>query len=111
VGGHCTELQDGKRFNLAMLAVGAAVAGEGIAMGRTAMVLDELRRGSLVAPFPYAVRSPAAYHFITMPDPSVQVQMIGDWIGSQGEQFVTMRTAVFAELGIRLADVSMTAGG
>lgn len=111
VGGHCTDLQAGKRFNLAMLAVGAAVAGEGIAIGRTAMVLDELRRGSLVAPFPYAVRSPAAYHFITMPDHSVQVQMIGDWIRSQGEQFITMRTTLFTELGIRLPGASLATAG
>jgi hypothetical protein len=31
-------------------------------------------------PYPVAVRSAASYAFITAPDHSVQVDMIGDWI-------------------------------
>jgi LysR family glycine cleavage system transcriptional activator len=102
VGGSCSELQVGKRFNLAMLAIGAAVAGEGIAMGRTAMVLDEIRAGTLVVPFPVATRSVASYHFITTVDHSVQVEMIGDWILKEGETFAATRAALFVELGIEV---------
>jgi DNA-binding transcriptional LysR family regulator len=100
--GQCTNLNAGKRFNLAMLAIGAAVAGEGIAMGRTAMVLEEIRAGTLVVPFPVASRSAASYHFITTPDHSVQVDMIGDWILKEGEKFAATRSEVFGALGVTL---------
>lgn len=96
----CPDLHLGKRFNLAMLAIGAAVAGEGIAMGRSAMVVDEIRAGSLVVPFPLAVRSMASYHFISTPERTVQVDLIGDWIVREGEQFAATRAALFDELGI-----------
>ncbi|SKB27662.1 transcriptional regulator, LysR family [Luteibacter sp. 22Crub2.1] len=101
-GLRCADLIAGKRFNLAMLAVGAAVAGEGIAMGRTAMVMEELQRGTLVAPFPFAVRSPASYHFITTPAHTVQVDLICDWLQREGEAFAAMRTEVLHASGIAL---------
>lgn len=100
--GYCTDLQVGKRFNLATLAVGAAVAGEGIAMARTATVVDELRAGTLIVPFPVASRSVASYHFITTPERSVQVEMMGDWLQKEGESFSAARNALFAERGIEL---------
>jgi LysR family glycine cleavage system transcriptional activator len=102
VDAHLSDLHAGKRFNLSMLAIGAAVAGEGIALGRTAMVLNEIQAGTLVVPFPYASSSVASYHFITTPDHSVQVDMISDWIQKEGEQFAAMRAALFIELGIKL---------
>ena len=108
--GHvCDDLHLGKRFNLAMLAIGAAIAGEGIAMGRSALVLPHIRRGELVTPFPQATRSEAAYHFITMPDHSVQVDMIEDWIQKEGARFAATRSELFRELGIAFLPAPGTA--
>jgi LysR family transcriptional regulator, glycine cleavage system transcriptional activator len=100
-GVRCDDLHLGKRFNLAMLAVGAAVAGEGIAIGRLALVQREIETGALLVPFPIAIRSEAAYHFVTLPDHSVQVDMIGDWIQKEGERFSGSRSTLFERLGIR----------
>jgi LysR family transcriptional regulator, glycine cleavage system transcriptional activator len=101
-GWKCPDLKTGKRFNLAMLAVGAAVAGEGIAIGRTAMIMDELRRGELVALVPLATRSLASYYFVTTPNPSVQTDMIGDWIRAEGKAFHGTRAEVLESLAIRI---------
>jgi DNA-binding transcriptional LysR family regulator len=101
-GCRCGQLHVGKRFNLAMLAIGAAVAGEGVAMGRSALLLDELESGALVAPFPVAVRSDASYHFITTPEHSVQVDMIGDWVRNEGDLFSARRAALLEKLGIEM---------
>ena len=40
--------------------VGAALAGQGIAIGRAALVLDDLASGRLVAPFGRPMRARAA---------------------------------------------------
>ena len=98
----CDSLHLGKRFNLAMLAIGAAVAGEGMAMGRSALVLHEIEAGSLVAPFATAVQSDASYYFITTPQHSVQVDMISDWIKNEGQRFAASRATLFRKLGISL---------
>lgn len=42
----------------------AALAGQGVAMGRDPLVRDLLREGRLVAPFPERVASPRAYHLL-----------------------------------------------
>lgn len=46
----------------------AAVAGLGIAMGRTAVVRDDIASGLLVEPFAIRVRSPLGYHLVVSPE-------------------------------------------
>ena len=52
---------DGPQFNLASLAIGAALNHQGVAIGRSAMVHDEVRSGRLVDVFGKHVAAPARY--------------------------------------------------
>ena len=51
----------GPKFDDAPLLLRAAVAGQGVALGRQWLAIDELRAGRLVAPFDLAVRDDMAY--------------------------------------------------
>ncbi|WP_119157236.1 LysR substrate-binding domain-containing protein [Caldimonas tepidiphila] len=84
-------LEQGHHFNLSQLAVGAALAGQGIAIGRAALVLDELAAGRLVAPFGLPVRSRAAYHFVSPMQPGPQVERVRAWLEAQGAHFRVRR--------------------
>ena len=80
----------GPRFPDSSLAISLAVKGGGIALGRTALVYDQLKEGSLVALSGTAMISPAAYYIIckdgrqTEPD----IARLIDWIKAQACDFV-----------------------
>lgn len=54
----------GTVFNDYNLAVGAAVSGLGVLVGRTALIADELSDGRLVEAVPFRVPSPRSYHLL-----------------------------------------------
>jgi LysR family glycine cleavage system transcriptional activator len=54
-------LQGGASFSDASHLVQAALAGQGVALGRRSLVEDELRRGTLVQPFATVLRSRSSY--------------------------------------------------
>ena len=80
-------LQQGRVFNLSLLAVGAALAHQGIAMGRLSMVLEDLLAGRLVLPFASYVRSRASYHLLCAPSPPPSVAMVQGWLMEQAAGF------------------------
>jgi len=92
------DLSGGKRFNLLQMAIAAALAGEGVAMGRLALVLDELEAGRLVDLFGLAVASPASYHFLSAIGATPRAAAIGEWLGAQGRRFATRRATFLAGL-------------
>lgn len=98
--GHAVARHEGPHFNLSQLAMVAALNGQGVAMGRLALVAEELRRGNLVAPFPFAVASPAAYHYIVAPHVSSAAERLGDWLRQAAREFVQERDALLRQLGI-----------
>ncbi|MBL4846461.1 MAG: transcriptional regulator GcvA [Planctomycetes bacterium] len=55
----------GPRFSHAGLALSAALAGQGVALGRTTLVADDLAAGRLVRPFESTFRSRIAYWLLT----------------------------------------------
>lgn len=91
-------LQQGRVFNLSMLAVGAALAHQGVAMGRLSMVLDDLLTGRLVLPFPAYAPSRAAYHLVTGTHPPAAVALVGAWLTEQAAAFKLRRDAYLAAL-------------
>ena len=93
-----SDLAAGHHFNLSQLAVGAALAGQGVAIGRAALVLDDLAAGRLVAPFGRPMRSRASYFFVTGMAPSAAVLQVQDWLAAQAARFRLRRDAVFAGL-------------
>lgn len=91
-------LEQGHFFNLSLLAQGAALAGQGVAIGRAALVLDDLAAGRLVAPFGAPVRSRAAYHFVSpMPRPA-RTENVLAWLTAQAARFRVQRDGLLQRL-------------
>jgi len=86
----------GPQFNLSQLALSAALAGRGIAMGRAALVLEDLTAGRLVPVFPHCVQSRAAYSFVTLPRPDPAMARVGEWLVQEGQRFAAQRASVLA---------------
>jgi LysR family glycine cleavage system transcriptional activator len=72
-------------FNDYNLTIEAAVAGLGVAIGRTALIGEELRSGRLSAVSPFRVRSPRAYYLVRPRRPAVPAaQILWDWLLQEG---------------------------
>ncbi|MBT2338436.1 MULTISPECIES: transcriptional regulator GcvA [Pseudomonas] len=65
--GQPTKLAEGTRltFDLAMMAVQAAVDGLGVCIGRTTYVDDDLKTGRLVAPFDLKLKSDLGFYLVS----------------------------------------------
>lgn len=88
----------GPQFNLSQLALTAAFAGQGIAMGRMALVYEDLHKGLLTAPIPIAVKSQAAYHFVsTQPDHDTIIS-IQKWLLHESQLFKQQRDHYLQQL-------------
>jgi DNA-binding transcriptional LysR family regulator len=70
------------RFNYFDQCVRAALAGQGVALGRLPLVQDLLQDGSLVAPFGQSFPSARAYWLVRSPGAAgrVQVAQFADWL-------------------------------
>lgn len=90
------DIEQGQRFNLSQLAIGAALAGQGVAMGRAALVLDDLEAGRLVDLFGLHLPSPAAYYFVCADGQGPEVAAIEAWLEAEGARFQAARTRWFA---------------
>ncbi len=74
----------GLHFNNTAIAVQAALAGQGVALGNTSLVADDLAAGRLVRPFELALKGPArfAYYLVT-PRATAErplVRAFRDWV-------------------------------
>jgi LysR family glycine cleavage system transcriptional activator len=58
------DLTKGPRFTQHSMALQAAVQGQGVALGSTALVADDLAAGRLVCPFDFCLRTPFAYYVV-----------------------------------------------
>jgi DNA-binding transcriptional LysR family regulator len=87
-------LASGHHFNLSQMALGAALAGQGIAMGRAALVMDDLEAGRLVALFGRPVRSRASYFFVTRMSPQPRTALVQGWITGEAGRFRLRRDAL-----------------
>lgn len=65
--GQPLQLAEGPRltFDLAMMAVQAAVDGQGVCIGRSTYVEDDLRAGRLVVPFDLRLKDEAGFYLVT----------------------------------------------
>ena len=72
----------GPRFESSVHAVQAAVQGDGVVLGRSALVADDLKAGRLVMPFTLSLPSDLAY-YVVYPAASAQLPKIRafrDWV-------------------------------
>ncbi len=75
----------GPKFDDGPLLLRAALAGQGIALGRQWLAIDEIRAGRLVTPFNIAVRDDFAYWLCwpTGRNPSPDAARFRDWLQAQ----------------------------
>lgn len=78
---------DGPQFNLSSLAISAALTHQGVAMGRTALVYDDLRSGRLVNVFGRFVRAPARYMLLCRKPEDQRVAVFSDWLKAECKRF------------------------
>lgn len=88
------DVSDGQRFNLSQLAINAALAGQGVAMGRSALVLEDLESGRLVDLWGIHARSQASYHFVCAHGQTGQVAEVETWLVAEGAAFDAARRRV-----------------
>lgn len=81
----------GPQFNLSQLAVGAALAGQGIAMGRAALVLEDVAAGRLLPLCSRCIPSRARYSFVTAPQAGPAMARVREWLLEEGERFRQLR--------------------
>lgn len=91
----------GRRFNLTQLAVGAALDGAGIAIGRLAIVLDDLKAGRLIVAAPQAVRSSAEYNLLFARE-YPGAASFKRWLLTESERFSAERDAWIRNQMIRV---------
>lgn len=89
----------GRYFNLTQLALAAAAAGQGLALGRAALVADDLASGRLVAPFVLpdgrrALPGRASYRLVAPADAAPGVAPVLAWLRGQALSFVQQRQAL-----------------
>ncbi|AZG15831.1 MULTISPECIES: LysR substrate-binding domain-containing protein [Cupriavidus] len=85
---------EGQRFNLSQLAINAALAGQGVAMGRSALILEDLESGRLVDLWGIHAPSVAAYHFVCAHGQTAQVAEVEAWLVAEGAAFDAARRRV-----------------
>ena len=79
----------GPRFDQSNLVIQSAIDGEGVALGRSALVADALADGRLVRPF--AISLPAQYaHYIVCPEAAIDrpaIRAFSDWLLQEAAVF------------------------
>lgn len=94
----------GTHFNLSQLALTAAFTNQGIAMGRIALVLDDLISGRLVTPYKQVVRSLASYHFLSANIQNKNSALLESWLLEESARFKAYRELAVQKLGLSLLD-------
>jgi LysR family transcriptional regulator, glycine cleavage system transcriptional activator len=81
----------GPQFNLASLAISAALSHQGVAVARTALVYEELEHGRLINIFERLVSSPARYMLLTGREENVRVAAFSNWLMDECHRFSEAR--------------------
>lgn len=91
----------GQRYNLSTLAMEAALADQGIALGRAALITDDLQAKRLVCLFDSTVVSPASYWLVSSSKPSSQTEMIAQWLRAEAQDYRRLRSKLMAPPAFR----------
>lgn len=81
-GMHNVDATRGLRINSSLLAIQAAIDGQGIALARTVIAERDVRAGRLITPIPQAERTRCAYYVVHLPHALThrKVQAVRDWL-------------------------------
>jgi DNA-binding transcriptional LysR family regulator len=78
---------DGPQFNLSSLAITAALNHQGVAMGRSALIHDEIKGGRLINVFGKPVRAPARYVLLSRKPDDARVAVFSAWLKDEARHF------------------------
>ena len=80
--------EKGPRYNYSNLVLQAAIAGEGVALGRSAIAHDALEQGLLVKPFSFSIPSDYAYWIVCPKDRAgrPKIKAFTDWLLSEAKR-------------------------
>ena len=75
----------GLNFTNSAMVYQAALAGHGIALGRTALVAEHLRKGRLIRPFQHAKAADYAYYLVTTPENTKRprIRAVSEWLKNE----------------------------
>jgi LysR family transcriptional regulator, glycine cleavage system transcriptional activator len=81
-------LDEGPRFNQAVLTLEAAVSGMGIAMARKSLIAGDFEAGRLVRVLPLESPTVYAYYFVCLPDNAARAPLTAfcDWLVEEADQ-------------------------
>ena len=82
----------GQAFNLSMLSLTAARNHQGVAMGRIALIADDLKSGTLVPASPVRALSPGRYVLLTAHEDDHRLRSFTQWLRAACAAFVTKTT-------------------
>lgn len=83
-------------FNLSSLAISAALSHQGVVLGRTALIYEELAAGRLVDIFRRRVRAPAQYVLLCRDSSDAHVAAFVAWLREECARFELARAALLA---------------
>jgi LysR family glycine cleavage system transcriptional activator len=84
---------NGPQFNLSSLAISAAMNHQGVAIGRSALVYDELRSGRLVSVLERHVKAPARYVLLARQPDDERTVVFTAWLKEECDRFDKARKA------------------
>ena len=87
---------DGPQFNFSSLAITAALNHQGVAMGRGALVHDEIASGRLVDVFGKHVRAPARYMLLSRHPDDPRTEAFSDWLKAECTRFDAARSRLLS---------------
>ena len=81
------DLGHGPVFDQTSMAIDAAIAGQGVALARTALAAADLLGGRLVRPFVLALPAPFAYGIVSLKDAAGRrkITLLRDWLLAEAE--------------------------
>lgn len=77
----------GPQFNLSSLAISAAINHQGVAMGRSALVYNEIKSGRLVNVFGKLIAAPARYVLLSRQPNDRRVAIFSAWLKAECARF------------------------
>jgi DNA-binding transcriptional LysR family regulator len=91
-----TQQIEGPRFNLSSLAISAALNHQGVVLGRTALIADEVRAGHLLDVFKRPVRAPARYVLMLADQEKLHANAFAEWLRHACASFDQDRRELFS---------------
>ncbi|KFG98389.1 LysR family transcriptional regulator [Burkholderia paludis] len=92
---------DGPQFNFSSLAITAALNHQGVAMGRAALVHDEIASGRLVDVFGTHVRAPARYMLLSRNPDDPRTAAFSAWLKDACARFDEARSRLHVDRRLR----------